>query len=336
MILVTGGTGLVGAHLLYHLLLKGENVSALKRINSDVSKTRFVFEFYGEEALKLFDKIEWLTGDLLDYDSLEDAVSHAEVVYHTGALVSFNPALKDHMLRVNEEGTANLVNLCLEKNIRKFCFVSSIATLGNSKNGEIIDEFSYWQGGREHSAYSISKYRAEMEVWRATKEGLNAVIVNPSVIVGPGDWSQGSPKIIHTVYKGLKFYTPGGTGFVDVRDVVKGMIALVDSDVQNERFILNGANMSYQSFFEKVAKGLEVKPPVRKAGKKLIGIAWRFEKLRNILFGTEPLITKDSARTSLKTTRYSGDMITRNIEFNYTSLDTTIQDTTDYFRRTKA
>jgi nucleoside-diphosphate-sugar epimerase len=334
MNLVTGGTGLVGAHLLYHLINKGETVYALKRASSDINKTRFVFQFYSKNANSLFNKIIWIDGDLLDYESLEKAIDKVEYVYHTGALVSFNPALKDKMMQVNEEGTANLVNICVEKKIKRFCYVSSIATLGNSKNGETIDEFSYWQGGRNHSAYSISKFRAEMEVWRATKEGLHAVIVNPSVIIGPGDWSQGSPKIFDTIYKGLKFYTSGGTGFVDVRDVVGAMIGLMQSDTSNERFIVNGANLSYLSFFTMVANSLNVKVPTIKAGKKTTNLAWRFEKLRNILFGNEPLITKDSARTSLKTTLYSGDMIKDKINFQYTPIDKTIKDTAQYYLST--
>lgn len=238
------------------------------------------------------------------------------------------------MMLTNEEGTANLVNICVDKKIEKFCFVSSIATLGNSKNGETIDELSYWQGGRNHSAYSISKFRAEMEVWRATKEGLNAVIINPSVILGPGDWSQGSPKIIHTVYKGLKFYTPGGTGFVDVRDVAKAMINLVASNITNERFLLNGANLSYKSLFTNIAKALNVKAPYIKSNKTLVGLAWRYEKIKNILFGKEPLITKDSARTSQKVTYYSGKLITDKINFTYTPIDQTIKDTANYFLET--
>ncbi len=331
MILVTGGTGLVGAHLLYHLIHKGAVVRVLKRKTSDVNKTKFVFQFYGNEATSLFDKIEWVDGDIMDPYSLEEAMENVDVVYHTAAFVSFNPSLKDEILRVNEEGTANLVNICVEKNVRKICFVSSIATLGNSKNGETIDEFSYWQGGRNHSAYSISKFRAEMEVWRATKEGLKAVIVNPSVIIGPGNWNDGSAKIIKTIYKGLKFFTQGGTGFVDVRDVVKAMVSLTESDISNERFILNGANLSYHSFFNMVAEALKVKAPSIQAGKLLVALAWRYEKLRYLLFRSDPVITRDSARTSLKTTKYSGDFVSNNIEFEYTPFDQTISDTANYF-----
>jgi nucleoside-diphosphate-sugar epimerase len=336
MILVTGGTGLVGGHLIYHLLKNGETVYALKRRSSDTKKTRMVFNFYEKNADDLFAKINWIEGDLLDYESLEKAVAGVKYVYHAGALVSFNPDLKDEMLKVNEEGTANLVNVCLGKGIKKFCYVSSVATMGNSKNGEMIDEFSYWQGGKNHSAYSISKFRAEMEVWRATKEGLNAVIVNPSVIIGPGDWNQGSSKIIQTVYKGLRFYTPGGTGFVDVRDVVKAMVKLMQSSIRNERFLLNGANLSYQEFFTMVAQCLNVKAPSVMAGKVLTGLAWRIEKMRNILFGAEPLITKDSARTSLKTTCYSGKLITEKLDFRYTPIDKTLKDTAEYFLKSNA
>ncbi|SMO70455.1 Nucleoside-diphosphate-sugar epimerase [Saccharicrinis carchari] len=335
MILVTGGTGLVGAHLLYHLLLSGSKVRALKRSSSNINKTRFVFEFYGDETLHLFEEIEWIEGDLLDYESLELALADAKTVYHTGALVSFNPSLRNHMMEVNEEGTANLVNACVEKGVEKFCYVSSIATLGNSKNGETIDEFSYWQGGKNHSAYSLSKFRAEMQVWRATKEGLNAIVVNPSVILGPGNWKQGSLKIIDTVYKGLLFYTSGGTGFVDVRDVVSAMIKLTKSNAVNERFILNGANLSFKSLFAQIAQSLQVRPPKFRAGAQLVGIAWRYEWLKNFLFGTEPLITKDSARSSLKRTVFSGALISKTIDFDYTPIEKTIKDTTQYYLNTK-
>lgn len=335
MILVTGGTGLVGAHLLYHLISGGEKVRALKRASSNTNRTRFVFNFYGSDALDLLKEIEWIEGDLLDYESLEVALVDVKTVYHTAALVSFNPSFKDRMMEVNEEGTANLVNACLEKGVDKFCYVSSIATLGNSKNGELIDEFSYWQGGKNHSAYSLSKFRAEMQVWRATKEGLNAIVVNPSVILGPGNWNQGSLKIINTVYKGLYFYTSGTTGFVDVRDVVKGMVKLVDSNITNERFVLNGANLSFRSLFTQIAQMLKVKPPKIRAGKHLVGMAWKYEWLKNILFGTEPLITKDSARASLKTTNFSGKMISETIDFEYTSIEDTIKDTTRYFLETQ-
>ncbi len=332
MVLVTGATGLVGSHLIYKLLSEGEQVRGMKRPQSDTEKTRYILGFYGKEAEKLFDKIEWVEADLLDYDALADAMDDVEVVYHTGALVSFNPKLSDRILETNEQGTANLVNAALEKKIRKFCFVSSIASLGNSKNGELIDEFSYWQGGKGHSVYSLSKFKAEMEVWRATKEGLNAVIVNPSVIIGAGDWKSGSPRTIRTINKGLPFYTTGGTGFVDVRDVVKAMYQLVKSDVINERFVINGANLTYQEFFNHIADALKVRRPRFKANKLLVNMGWRFELGRHWIMGSEPVITKESARTSLKITRYSGDKITKEVDFTYTPFEDTIKDVVAYYQ----
>ncbi len=337
MIFVTGGTGFVGAHLLYHLVSKGETVYALKRKSSNLDNARFIFRFYGNNTDALFDKIEWVEGDILDYGSLESILNNKfSKVYHTAALVSFNSALRKEMIRINEEGTANLVNICLDKGIEKFCHVSSIATLGNSKNGETIDEFSYWQGGKNHSAYSLTKFRAEMEVWRATKEGLNAVIVNPSVILGPGKWGSGSAKIFQTIYKGLKFYTPGGTGFVDVRDVAKAMVFLMESDQINKRFLLNGANLTYNEIFGKIANSLKVKPPSIMANKFLVDCAWRFEKLKYMLFGIDPLITKESARTSLKTTCYSSEFISKETGFTFTPIDDTVNDTGGYFLKTNS
>ncbi len=333
MIFVTGGTGFVGAHLLYHLVYQGESVYALKRKSSDINNTRYIFDFYGKDTEALLKKINWIEGDILDYGSLESAF-HNDItkVYHTAALVSFNSALKDEMMRINEEGTANLVNICLEKKIEKFCFVSSIGALGNSKNGETIDEFSYWQGGRNHSTYSLSKFRAEMEVWRATKEGLNAVIVNPSVILGPGNWKNGSARTFYTISKGLNFFTTGGTGFVDVRDVAKAMMLLMESKINNERFLLNGANLSYKELFSKIAFALNKKAPTIQANKWMVNLAWKIEKLKYNLFGTEPLITKDSARTSLKTTKYTSDYFLKQINFSFTPIDDTIKDTAEYFK----
>ncbi len=336
MIFVTGGTGFVGAHLLYHLVSQGESVYALKRKSSDINNTRYIFNFYGKDTDALMEKINWVEGDILDYGSLEYVINdNITKVYHTAALVSFNSALNEEMMRINEEGTANLVNICLERKIEKFCFVSSIGALGNSKNGETIDEFSYWQGGKNHSTYSLSKFRAEMEVWRATKEGLNAVIVNPSVILGPGNWKGGSPRTFYTISKGLKFYTTGGTGFIDVRDVAKAMILLMESKIENERFLLNGANLSYKELFSQIAHALNKKAPTINANKWMVYMAWKLEKIKYLLFGIEPLITKESARTSLKTTKYTSDYFIKQTNFSFTPIEDTIKETAEYFKHWK-
>ena len=223
MILVTGGTGLLGSHLLLELARSGKNVRALKRKSSNISQVRKVFLYYVQNADELLQNIEWFEGDLLDFGSIEDSLEGVKEIYHAGAVVSFYPSDHKSMLKVNIEGTANLVNLALEKAISKFCYVSSVSTLGRADNLGLTDEETYWKASNKNSQYAISKYGAEREVWRGIEEGLNAVIVNPSVILGPGDWKSGSPAFFSRIGKGLKFYTSGINGFVDVRDVSKAM-----------------------------------------------------------------------------------------------------------------
>ena len=259
MILVTGGTGLLGSHLLLELVKTGKQVRALKRPNADTDQVRKVFAYYVPDPDKLFAKIEWVDGDLLDMASLEIAIEGATEIYHAGAVVSFHPKDRDRMMKVNVDGTANLVNLSLEKKVNKFCYVSSVATLGRADTNETTNEESYWRISNKNSSYAISKYGAEREVWRGMEEGLNATIVNPSVILGPGYWNKNSG-LFRLVWEGLKFYTTGVNGYVDVRDVVYVMIRLMDGDFSGQRFVLTSESISYLALFTYMAKYL------RKAG----------------------------------------------------------------------
>jgi len=209
--------------------------------------------------------IEWVKADLLDYFSLKDAFKNIDYVYHAAALVSFDSKSANQLIKVNVEGTENIVNLSLEFSIKKFCFVSSVASLGEYPNGKCTDEAAPWQNSKSTSSYSISKYYAENEVWRASQEGLPVVIVNPATILGFGDWESSSLKIIKRVYDGLSFYTPGKNGFVGVTDVVKAMLELMESEIENERFILVAENISFKLLFEKIACALKVRPPKIKA-----------------------------------------------------------------------
>ena len=219
MILLTGGTGLVGSHILYELTSRGEKVRATRRSSSKTDIVERLFRFYsGEDAPRLLGNIEWINADLADYYSLEDALKGVTHVIHAAAMVSFNPGEAQNMLAVNAEGTSNLVNACLEKGVEKFCFVSSVSSLGKHPSGKEVDEDVEWQPDDNRSAYSYSKFRAEMEVWRASKEGLPVIVVNPSVIIGPVDWKRSSGRLFYSVQKGMPFYTTGVTGFVDARD----------------------------------------------------------------------------------------------------------------------
>jgi len=325
MIFVTGGTGLVGSHLMYDLLLKGYNVVALKRRNSDTGHVKKIFSYYSSKAEELYMKIKWAEGDLLDIYSLEDALAGIDFVYHCAGYVSFDPRERKKVIRINEEGTANLVNAALFKGIKKFCHVSSIAALGRSAPEEHINEDSKWKTSRKNSVYAISKFNSEREVWRGTEEGLKSVIVNPSVILGPSKWDTGSSRLITTVYKGQRFYTTGINGFVDVRDVSRAMVMLMESDIVSERYVLNSGNISYKQLLFNIAEELGVKRPSIKAGPVLSGLAWRLDKIRSILTGTAPFITKETASSAIGKYYYSSKKIEKELGFTFISVQESIR-----------
>jgi len=237
MIFVTGGTGLVGSHILLNLSKKGKPFKAIKRASSSLKICENVFHYYGEQ--ESFKKIFWVEGDINNIPSLEVGMQDCELVIHCAAMVSFHPSEAALMQKINVEGTVNIVNVSLSKGIKKLAYISSIAALGRNSTTGIVDEQCYFKATKFDSNYALSKYYAEQEVWRASQEGLDVVIINPSVILGPGAWSKGSSQIFQKIYEGLKFYTTGSTGYVDVIDVADSLIQLLFSDIKNERFIVN-------------------------------------------------------------------------------------------------
>ncbi len=325
MILITGGTGLVGSHLLYELAQSGKKIRALKREESNIKNTYKVFAYYSDKADELFSNIEWIDGDLQDIYSLYDALEGITHIYHCAAFVSFDATDKDQIIKTNVAGTANLVNAALDKNIQKFCYVSSIAAIGKTEDGSLISETNSWKYSKNRSIYSVSKYDSEREVWRAIAEGLNAVIINPSIILGPGNWNSGSARLFKSVWDGLKFYTKGVSGYVDVRDVVKAMILLMNSEIKNERFIVSAENVDYQTLFSLIAKGLKKPPPKYKAAKFLSEIVWRADKLKTSITNTKPLITKETARTANSKSYYSSQKLISAINYQFIPLSQTIE-----------
>ncbi len=330
MILVTGGTGLVGAHLLYQLVVSGENPRALKRTKSDVSKTKKVFSYYSKDYKSLFEKIDWVDGDILDYSSLIDAMLKIDQVYHTAAEVSFQSSDKESLIVTNVKGTTNIVNASLESGIRKLIHVSSIGALGRADNDGIVTEETHWNS-KKSSVYSTSKYHAEMEVWRGIAEGLNAVIINPSIIIGPGDWKTGSSKLFTTMYNGLKFYTKGSNGFVDVEDVAKTMIQLMKSTISGERFIVNSENISYRDFFNMISQALGVTPPKYKATRFMSEVVWRMLWFKGVFSRTKPTITKETAETANQNYYYSNEKLIKAIKFNFTGIKDSIDKNSFFF-----
>jgi nucleoside-diphosphate-sugar epimerase len=265
----------------------------------------------------LFSNIEWVNGDLLDIYSLYDSLEGVTQVYHCAAVVSFDKADKNQIMKTNVGGTTNLVNAALDKNIEKLCYVSSIAAIGKPENGDFISEKFFWKFSKNHSVYSMSKYDAEREVWRGIAEGLNAVIINPSIILGPGNWNSGSSRLITSVWDGLKFYTKGVNGYVDVRDVAKTMILLMNSEINSERYIVSSENIDYQTLFNYIAAGLNKTPPKYKAAKFLSELVWRADKIKTSILKTKPLITKETARTANAKSYYSNEKIISAINYKF-------------------
>ncbi len=335
MVFVTGATGLLGSHLILELLKKGENVRAMKRENSKVESLKQIFSWYVNNAGELYEKIEWVDCELEDYEMLVSALKDVEYVYHCAAMVSFNPKDKAKMISNNVNGTANIVNACLENNIKKLCHVSSVSALGNASHNSIIDESTPRIAGSSFSGYSTSKYKSELEVWRGISEGLNAVILNPSIIIGTGLRDNGSQRLFAEIYKGLKYYTTGITGYVDVRDVVKIMIELTSKEITNERYCINSENLSYKEVFENIAESLNLKAPSKQINSKILSLAWRIEKIRSAILGTEALITKDSANSAKSISHYSNKKIVNELNIEFIPIHESIKHTAKIFMENK-
>lgn len=326
MILVTGGTGLLGSNLLFELSASGGKIRAIYRDAAKISTVQKLFRKLDPELGETrYHKIEWIPCDVLDVVMLEEVMTGCDYVYHCAAQVSFRRRDFSSMMKINRQGTFNVVNVALGLNIKKLCYVSSTAAVGKvGKDGiDYVVESNKWVQSPETSGYSISKYSAEKEVWRAMEEGLNAVIINPSVIFGPGNWEESSLTIFRTLSKGLRFYTKGANAFVDVRDVVRAMIALQHSDISGERFLCTGTNIGFYDLFQLVAKELKVKPPARFANRFLCAVAWRLVALTE-LFGKKPTLTRESVSSSQSHTVYDSSKIVKALHFKFTDIRETI------------
>ncbi len=332
-ILVTGGTGMLGAHLLFELTSKGSSVTALHREGSDLNLVRKIFSYYTDDVEGHFSLINWVEVDLADVFRLSEVMEGVELVYHCAAVVSFAPQDADRLMEENPQITANVVNVSLEKGVKKLVHVSSVAALGRQKQGELIDEKTEWVESKQNSAYAKSKYLSELEVWRGTEEGLNAVIVNPSIILGPGKWDEGSAALFGRVAKGFKYYTNGVNAYVDARDVSKAMCILMDSDISAKRFVLVSENKTYRSIFELIAKNLGVKPPGIHAKPWMGEIVWRLEVLRSRLFGGKPMITRETARTAHQMNYYDNTKVKAKLGFEFRPVEETIADFAAFYQR---
>ena len=333
MILLTGGTGLVGSHLLYDLIKSGAHVRAIYRQKNSLKRVKKVFSYYQpiEEVELLFEKIEWFQADILDVPALESAFRGIKRVYHCAAMVTFNPSKYKKLRKTNIEGTANVVNLCIINNIEKLCFVSSIATLDQKPGEAYIHENSYWSKEENHNAYAISKYGAEIEVWRASQEGIPVIIVNPGVILGPGFWNTGSGLMFKKIQQGLCFYFLKTTGFVGVQDVARIMQQLMHSSVQNEQFILVSENTSFKTVFTFIAQCLGKPVPKKELKPWMVTLRWILEKISGF-FGKQKHLTSESADTLFQHSFYSSNKVKDLLEIDFRSIEEEVKMTCNYFQ----
>jgi len=326
MILVTGGTGLVGSHLLYHLTLNDVKIRAIYRTEKSLENVKKVFSFYVDDFENQYSKIEWFKADITEVPAMIPAFIGIKHVYHCAALISFNQNDYREMRKVNIHGTAIIVNLAIDANVKKMCFVSSIAAAGEAKNNELTTEECEWNKELDNSGYSITKYGAEMEIWRASQEDVAVIIVNPGIILGSGFWNAGSGKLFTQVYNTFKYYTEGISGFVSVQDVVKPMIALMKADVKNERFILISENKSFKEIFFLIADAFGKKRPSKEAKRWQTEIFWRVAWLVSKITGKEPLLSKYSARSAQSKSYYSSEKVEKTLNYKFEKVEKTIHD----------
>jgi len=298
MVAITGGTGILGMRFVYDLTVSGRKVRMLVRPDSDIELLERTLSFYhGADAAELFSRIEFVEGDILDVFSLRDLLEGCDEMIHSAAMVSFHPRDADRMYQVNRQGTANVVNACLAYDV-KLLYVSSVAALGRTTNEKVLDESSLWKDSPINSNYAISKYNAELEVWRGIEEGLKAVIVNPSIILGAGGTDRSSGTLFGSVLGENPFYTEGLATAVDVRDVSRMALELFERGIASERFVLHSEQISYKDMFHEMAKVLGKRVPSIKASQGLLSIAWRVMAMKDFIFRTKSMITKETAQSA--------------------------------------
>jgi nucleoside-diphosphate-sugar epimerase len=314
-ILVTGGTGFLGAYVLKNLVEKGFSVRAIRRTNK--------LPFYMTKAI--LEKVEWVEGDVLDVVSLDEAMKGIDSIVHSAAVVSFGKTNRHEMYQVNVEGTANVVNIALENNIKRLVHVSSVAAIGRTTMSELVSEEKKWEENKSNTHYAISKHKAELEVWRGFSEGLGGVIINPSTILGFGDWHQSSCAIFKNAYREFPWFTTGVNGFVGVEDVAEAAVQLLLSSITEKRFIINTENISFQHLFNLIAEGFGKRKPYRQASYKMGEVAWRLEALKSFFTGQKPLLTAETARVAHSLTRFDNSALLKVLpQFSYIPLETVI------------
>ena len=320
MVAVTGANGLVGSFVVRKLIDANEPFVALKRAGSDTSLLDDVAH-----------KIAWREADVLDPVQLEEALEGVTRVIHSSAIVSYNPRRATQVMDTNVRGTRNIINECLSREIKRFVHVSSVAALGRQRNQRVVDESNQWIDNPMHSVYAKSKYLAELEVFRAHQEGMSTVIINPSLVLAAADWNKSSGQLFKYVWTESKVYTDGSLNYVDVRDVASVTYTLLNEISSGERYIVNAGKISFQEFFEKVARRFNKKPPSVKLGATLLNIAARAETFRTWLTGEEPILTRETARLSGSNFFYDNTKIKKALSIEFQPIDASLDWCCNYY-----
>jgi dihydroflavonol-4-reductase len=316
MHLVTGATGIIGTHVLLHLMLKGENVIAAKQKSSSDVNLKKVFRYYtGNDTL--YEKIIWREIDVRDIFSIEEALEGVTNVFHCAGLVSFNKKDRKRLFDLNEKGTRNVVDACLVKKIEALCHVSTIGTINNLDYRLPLDETVFWKKSGRESDYALSKYNAEREVWRGMEEGLNAVIVNPGVVLAPGFWDQSSSRIFKNCYKGSLFYTTGTTGYVAATDVAQIMVELVEKKQFGNRYILIEGNYTFREIFNVIHRNFNKPVPRLRASGTLLRLGKFIESVLTKFTGKEPLLSPALINAALNEQLFSNELIKKALNYKF-------------------
>lgn len=334
MDLVTGATGIVGTHLLFELAQRGE-VRAIYRKGTDRDIVAKVFRHYSPDAASLLARVQWKEADITDMDALSEAMAGIARVYHTAAVVSFDPKDRSAMDRVNVGGTGNVVNAALATGVKRICHVSSIAAIGRVPAGTDRTEATPWEPEKHTSAYAVSKYEAELEIYRGIAEGLEAVIVNPCIILGPGAKGRSSITLVERLRKGTRFYPPGTNAIVDARDVAACMVQLMEKGGNRERYILVGENLPYQRLFKLISKAFGKPEPTMPLQPWMLGLGWRFERIRSLLTGSNPLVTQATVASSLLDRSYSSAKVKALLGNPFRTAEEAINNVANYLERNK-
>lgn len=313
MIFVTGASGLIGSFVCRKLVEKGYAVKALKRNTTDLSLVQDIRE-----------QINWVDGDLLNVSEIGSYLKGVDKIIHCAAFISYDSRDEELMQQVNVEGTANLVNWAVQKKIGLFVHLSSVASIGKDKHSVISNEETQWTNDIKTSAYARSKHQAELEVWRAWAEGLNTIIINPSLVLGPGDWDRSSTQVFKYIEQENRFYTGGIVNYVDVRDVAEVTYRLLESGHYGERFIVNADSVSYKELFDTIATKMGKKAPQIQVKGPVIRMAIIIEKIRSRLSGNKPMVTDELEQVSKNRHIYANDKIKQAVGIEFRQLDETV------------